>query len=102
MDWLHCDGDLDTRNDSEDDRTAGVESDIEQDNTIEDPECPQQRDVSSTPNGPGLFRPTRKSKRQAGKVLMSVNAIEMRRNQGVKKKLDRMRQCFSSFFIYLD
>jgi len=59
---------------------------MEKDNNIEDPECPEQRDVSATPNVPGLIRPTQKSKNQAEKVLMTVNAIEMRRNTGVKKK----------------
>jgi len=55
---------------------ANVESDIEQDNSIEDPDGPEQRDVSTTPNIPGLFRPTQKSKKQAEMVLMTVNAIE--------------------------
>ena len=36
-DWLNWNGDLDNPNDSEDDCTADVESDMEQDNTIEDP-----------------------------------------------------------------
>jgi len=85
-DWLNWNGDLDNPNDSEDDYVADIESDIEQDNSIEDPECPEQRDVSAASNVPGLIRPTRKSKRQAEHVLMTVNAIETRRNQGVKKK----------------
>jgi len=85
-DWLNWNGDLDNPNDSEDDYAVDVESDIEQDNSIEDPECPEQRDVSAAPNVPGLIRPTQKSKRQAEKVLMTVNAIETRRNKGVKKK----------------
>jgi len=57
-----------------------------QDNSIKDPECPEQRDVSAEPNIPGLMWPTRKSKSQAETVLMTLNAIEMRRNQGVKKQ----------------
>jgi len=52
-DWLNWNGDLDNSNDSEDDYAADVESDMDQDNSIEDPE---------------------------------VNAIETRRNKGVKKK----------------
>jgi len=52
-DWLNWNGDLDNSNDSEDDCAADVESDMDQDNSIEDPE---------------------------------VNAIETRRNKGVKKK----------------
>jgi len=42
--------------------------------------------VSAVPNFPGLIWPTQKSKRQAEKVLMTVNAIETRRNKGVEKK----------------
>jgi len=85
-DWLNWNGDSDNPNDSEDNCAADVESDIEQDNSIEDPVCPEQWDVSAAPNVPGLIRPTQNSKRQAEKVLMTVNAIEMRRNTGVKKK----------------
>jgi len=82
---LHWDGDLDNSNDSEDDCGADVESDIEQDNAIEDPECPEQRDGRATPNVPGLSRPLRKWKWQAEEVLVTVSAIETRRNKGVKK-----------------
>jgi len=84
--WLNRNGDLDNPNDSEDDCTADVESDMEQDSGIEDPESPEQQDVSTTPNVPGLIRPIRKSKRHAKKVLVTVNAMETRRNKGVKKK----------------
>ena len=38
------------------------------------------------PNVPGLTRPTRKSWSHAEKVLMTVNAIEMRRDKGVKTR----------------
>jgi len=85
-DWLNWNGDLDNPNDSEDDCAADVESDMDQDNTIEDRESPEQRDVSAAPNVPGLIRPTRKSKTHAEQVLVTVNAIETRRNKGVKKK----------------
>jgi len=84
--WLHWNEDLANPNDSEDDCAADNESDIEQDNSIVDPECPEQRDVSAAPNVPRLIRPTRKSKRQAQKVLMMVNAIKKRTNKGVKIK----------------
>ena len=83
--WLNWEGNLDNPNDTEGDYEADVESGIAQDNGIEDPECPEQRDVSAPPNVPGLIRPTWKSQRPAGKVL-TVNAFETRRNQGVKKK----------------
>jgi len=86
QDWLDWNGNIDNSNAREDDCAADVETDIEQDNRIEDPECLQQREVSAAPNVPGLIRPTPQSKRQAEKVLMTVNAIEMRRNEGVKGK----------------
>ena len=63
-----------------------VEYDMKQGNSMEDPDCPRQRDVSAAPNVPGLIRLARKSKSLAEKVSMSVNAIETRRNRGVKKK----------------
>jgi len=85
-DWLNWNGDLDNPNDSEEDCAADDESDIEHNNGIEDPECPEQQNVSAAPNVPRLVRPTRKSKRQAEKVLVTVNAVEMRRNKGGKKK----------------
>jgi len=63
-----------------------VESDIEQDDSIGDPNSPAQWDVSAAPNVPGVIRPTRQSKRQAEKVLMTVDAIKTGRNMGVEKK----------------
>jgi len=84
--WLNWDGDLDNPNDCKDDCAADVETDIELDNAIDFPECPEQQGVSPTSNVPWLILPTRKSMRQAEKVLVTVNAIETRRNQGVKKK----------------
>jgi len=85
-DWLNWNGDLDNPNDSEEVCAAADESDIEHNNGIEDPECPEQQDVSAAPNVPGLVWLTRKSKRQAEKVLVTVNAVETRRNKGGKKK----------------
>jgi len=85
-DWLNCNGDLDNPNDSEEDVAADDESDIEHNNGIEDPECPEQQDVRAAPNVPRLVRPTRKSKRQADMVLVTVNAVETWRNKGGKKK----------------
>ena len=45
--WLDWDGDLDDPNDREDDWEADTDSEIELDNGIEDPESPEQRDVSA-------------------------------------------------------
>jgi len=85
-DWINWNGDLDDPNDSEDDCAADDESDIEPNTGIEDRECPEQQDVSAAPNVPGLVWPTRKSKRQAEKVLVMVNGVETWRNKGGKKK----------------
>jgi len=78
--WLNWNGILDNANDSGDDSVGDNESDIEWNNGIKDPECPEQQDVSAAPNVPLSDRPTWKSKRQAEKVLVTVNAIKMRRN----------------------
>jgi len=85
-DWLNWNCDLDNPNDSEEDCAADDDSDIEHNNRIEDPECPEQQDVSAAPNVPGLVRPTRTLKRQPAKVSMTVNAAETRRNIGGRKK----------------
>jgi len=77
---------LDNPNDSEDDCAANDASDIGPNNGIEDLEFPEQQDVSAVPHVPGLVRPTQKSKRQAEKVLVTVNAVETRRNKGGKEK----------------
>ena len=90
---------MDNPNDSEDDCATDDESDIAHNNGIEDPECPEQQDVSVAPNVPRLVRPKQKSKRPAEKVFVTVNAIETRRNNAVKKQCDRIRQWFSSLFM---
>jgi len=64
-DWLNWNGDLNNANDSGDGCTANVESDIEQVISIEDAECPDQRDVSATPIVARLIRPAQRSHRQA-------------------------------------
>ena len=83
--WLNWNGDLDNPNDIEDNCAADDESVIEQDNGIGNLECPEPRDVSAAPNVPGLYQPTCKSKRKSEKVLVTVNAIETRRNKGIEK-----------------
>jgi len=85
-DWLHWNGDLDNPNDSKNHCAVDAESDIEQDDSIEDPEGQEQRDVSTAPNVPRLIRPTWESKSQAEAMLMTVNAIDTRMNKGVKHK----------------
>jgi hypothetical protein len=61
-DWLTWNGDLHNPNDSDDDCTADIESDLKQDHSIKDPECPEQRYVNAAPNVPKLIQPTWKSK----------------------------------------
>jgi hypothetical protein len=85
-DWLNWNGDLDNPNDREEDCAVDDDSDIEHNNYIQDPVCPEQQDVSAAPNVPGLVWLTWKSTRQAEKVLVTVNAAETRRNKGGKKK----------------
>jgi len=85
-DSLNWNGDLDNPNDSEEYCAADDESDIYHNKGIKDPECPEQQDVRAAPNVPGLVWPTWKSKRQAEKVLVTVNAVEMQRTTGGKKK----------------
>jgi len=61
--WLNWNGDIDNPNENEDDCEADNESDVEQDNYVEDLECPEQRDVCATPIVPGLSRLTESSKK---------------------------------------
>jgi len=77
---------LDNPYDSENNCVAEVEYDIEQDNGIKDQKSPGQWNVSAAPNIPPLIGPIQRSKRQAEELLMTVNAIETRRNKGIKKK----------------
>jgi len=67
-DWLNWNSDLDNPNDSEENCAPDDDPDIERNNCIGDPKCPEKQDVSAAPNVPGLVRPTRKSKRHAENV----------------------------------
>jgi hypothetical protein len=77
---------LDNPTDSEEVCAVDDDSDIEYNHCIEDPECPEQQDVSTAPNVSRLVQPTRKSKKQAEKILLLVNAVETWTNKGGKKK----------------
>jgi hypothetical protein len=83
-DGLYWNGDLDDPTDSKDDCAADIESDIMQDNGIKHLEGPEQRNLSAAPYVAGLLPPTRKSKTQSVNLLVMVNGIKMRRNEGVK------------------
>jgi len=76
---------LDNPNESEDDREADNESDVEQDNCFKDPECPEQQDVCAAPNLPRLIPPTYRSKKKTEKGLVTVNATETRRIRGNRR-----------------
>jgi hypothetical protein len=75
---------------------------MELDNSIQDPESPELRDVSAAPNVPALIWPTLKSKRQGEKELVTDDEIKTKQNKAVTKMYNRNRQCFTSFFMYLD
>jgi hypothetical protein len=59
---LNWNGALDNPTDSEDNWEADNESDTELDNSCEDSEPPELRNVSAAPNDPGLIRPIPRSK----------------------------------------
>jgi hypothetical protein len=77
---------LDDPNDREEDCGTDDDSNIEHNNRLGNPDCPEQQPVSAAPNVPRLVRPTQNSKSQAEKVLVIVNGAEMQRNKGGKKK----------------
>ena len=84
-DWLNWNGDLDNATNSYDDCSADFESDMKHGNVIEDPECPEQWDVSDVPNDPEMIRPMQVSSRQAENVSVMVNIFKTRRYKDVKK-----------------
>jgi len=63
---------------------------MELDNSTEDSETREQRNVSATPNVPGLIHPIRQTKKKVENVLMTVTISKTRRNTGIKKMSDRM------------
>jgi hypothetical protein len=85
-DLLTWNGDTDGPNDSEDDCAAEVESDIKPDSSIEDLESPGQLDASTAATVSRLIGPTWKSMGHADKVSVTVNAIVISGNKGVKKQ----------------
>jgi len=84
--WHDWNCDLINSNDSEDYYAAGIESETLQTNGIKEAECSHQLNLSVAPNVAGLVWPTRKSESQAETILVMVNSIEMRGNQGVNIK----------------
>jgi len=71
---------LDNPNDCENDCTSDDESNIVPINVVEDPEYPEKKAVNASPYVPGLIWPTRKTKRQAEMVMVTVIEVETQRN----------------------
>jgi len=82
---LNWNGDLADPNDSEDNCESDDETDIKHNKGIKRPECTEEQDLSATRYVPRSVRPKRTSTRQDEKVLVTVNVIETRGNQGVNK-----------------
>ena len=70
---------------SKEDLETDDESNLEQENGINDPQTPAQREVSATLDVPGLIRPSLRSKNKASKLIMTVSAMEIRSNKGNTK-----------------
>jgi hypothetical protein len=83
---LNWNGVMDLLNDSEDCWAVDNKCDHEHNNYIEDLEYPEQHVVSAAPKMAGLVLQTRMSKRQAGKVLVTVSAVGTHRNKRGQKK----------------
>lgn len=100
LDW---DGDLDDSSESEEDWKADNESHIDQNNDTEDPESTQEWDVSPAPNVSRMIPLWRRSKTKADMVLMTVNTMEAKKNEGNKKQCNRICQCiFTQVFVLFD
>jgi len=84
---------LDNLDHSKDDWEAHNESDLELDNASEDSETPEQQNFSTIEIVSGLIRPIQQTHKNVTKEFMTVNIMDMRRNNGIKKRSDRMRQC---------
>jgi len=83
---------LDNPNTSKNCCDADNEFDIELGNRIKASESPEHHIVSAAPTVPGLIWPTWRLMKQAEQGLMTVSAMETKRNKGNKKKLDRSSQ----------
>jgi len=77
---------LDNPNDSKDDWEADNESDVELENGSEVSESQEVRNVSVAPDDPVLIWVIRQSKKKVEQALVTVNIMETRSNQGIKKK----------------
>jgi len=74
-------GIFDNANEREDNWEGDIECSMELYNGIENPEHPEQRDVSVTPIVPRLFKPRWESIKVAEKGLMMFNAMDRTGNE---------------------
>jgi hypothetical protein len=72
---------------------------VELNNGCEQSETPELWSANAAPNVPRLIRPMLRSKKKVEKPLLMVNIKETRRNKGIKKMQDRIRQCIITKFI---
>jgi hypothetical protein len=79
---LHLNGDLDNPNVSKVDWEVNDQSDLQQENHIEDQETPTQRDVSAEPNVRNLIWPSWMSMKQIEKLIVMVNVMKPRTIKG--------------------
>jgi len=84
--WLNWNGVMHNPNERKDDWEIAVEFDIGLDNGIENPECPEQWDLSAVPNFPELIKPIRRLMKTTGKGLLTFSAMASRRNKKSKIK----------------
>jgi hypothetical protein len=97
--WLTWNGDLDNRNESEDNWEADNESDMELDHGSKDSETSEQQNVRAALNVPRVIQPIRWTKKKVEKALMTVNMMETSTNTEIKKKSHKMRQCIITNFV---
>jgi len=86
--WLNRNRNFHNPNDSKDDYETDFEFDREPDHGIENPESPEQRNVSTAPNVPVWIWSSQQLRRQTEMVFMTVNEMEMKKNMRMKKKWD--------------
>jgi hypothetical protein len=77
---------LDNPNNSGDDWEAGNESDMELHNGRVNSETVMLWNMSAALNVPALIRPIQGTKKKVKKLLLTVNIMETRRNEKIKKK----------------
>jgi hypothetical protein len=76
---------------------------VELDNCSEDLENSEQQNMSAAQNVPGFIQSIGRSTKKVDKAIMTVDIMETRMNEEIKKKYHRMRPCiFTKFIMYFD